>query len=238
MSEFKGFPVRMQYTPLPNLFFSALLPEIGDMNELKTVLHVFEILYSKKGKLHFTTLNELSVHPGVIASLEGPAEQRQEELKQALESAVQRGILLRLDMLDEEKPQIIYLLNNETNRLALPRLKSGEIVLEGLKSRPEESFDIAKMPDLFTLYEQNIGMLTPIIAEELQDWKEHYPENWIKDAIREAVDLNKRSPRYIERILERWSSEGKGDGTYRGNLKKNSDPDKYIRGKYGHIVRR
>ena len=37
--------------------------------------------------------------------------------------------------------------------------------------------------------------------------------------------------------LERWSAEGKDDGTYRGDFKK-TDPDKYIKGKYGHMVRR
>ena len=81
-------------------------------------------------------------------------------------------------------------------------------------------------------------MLTPMIADELREADKQYPETWIKDAIKEAVTLNKRNWRYIARILEHWSTEGKDDGTYRGNLKKNTDPDKYIRGKYGHMVQR
>ena len=79
-------------------------------------------------------------------------------------------------------------------------------------------------------------MLTPMIAEELREAEKLYPEGWIRDAIKEAVSLNKRSIRYIVRILERWSAEGKSDGTYRRYSK--TDPDKYIKGKYGHIVRR
>jgi DNA replication protein len=80
-------------------------------------------------------------------------------------------------------------------------------------------------------------MLTPMIAEELKEAMKLYPESWIRDAIKEAVNQNIRKKSYILAILERWSTEGKGDGTYRGDSKK-TDPDKYIKQKYGHIVRR
>jgi len=76
-----------------------------------------------------------------------------------------------------------------------------------------------------------------MIAEELREAEKLYPVTWIRDAIKEAVSLNKRNWRYVAAILERWSAEGKGDGTYRRDFKKTS-PDKYIKGKYGHMVRR
>jgi DNA replication protein len=76
-----------------------------------------------------------------------------------------------------------------------------------------------------------------MIADELRDAERLYPQTWIRDAIKEAVSRNKRNWRYIAKILERWSAEGKSNGTYRGDFKK-TDPDKYIKGKYGHIVRR
>ncbi|GAH34088.1 unnamed protein product, partial [marine sediment metagenome] len=31
MEQFKGFPAKMQFTSLPNLFFSSLLPQISDI---------------------------------------------------------------------------------------------------------------------------------------------------------------------------------------------------------------
>ena len=102
------------------------------------------------------------------------------------------------------------------------------------------TFPIAEtedMPDVFTLYEQNVGMLTPMIAEELRAAERLYPPSWIKDAVKEAVALNKRNWKYIAAILERWSAEGKGSGTYRRDSKK-TDPDKYIKGRYGHMVQR
>ncbi|GAH24252.1 unnamed protein product, partial [marine sediment metagenome] len=93
-----------------------------------------------------------------------------------------------------------------------------------------------ELPDIFTLYEQNMGMLTPMIAEELREAEKLYPETWIRDAIKEAVNQNKRKWSYISAILERWLAEGRSDGTYRRDSK--TDPDKYIKGKYGHMVRR
>ena len=91
--------------------------------------------------------------------------------------------------------------------------------------------------NIFNLYEQNIGMLTPMIAEELKEAEKRYPEPWIAQAFKEAVALNKRSWRYISRILERWASEGKENGTHRKDSKENGT-DKYVRGKYGHLIRR
>jgi len=91
--------------------------------------------------------------------------------------------------------------------------------------------------NIFTLYEQNIGMITPLIAEELKEAEKLYPPQWIEEAFKEAVTLNKRIWRYIARILERWASEGKDSGEYKRDIKKDG-PDKYIKGKYGHLVKR
>jgi DNA replication protein len=92
-------------------------------------------------------------------------------------------------------------------------------------------------PDIFIAYEENIGLLTPMIADELKDAERTYPADWIRDAIREAALHNKRNIRYITKILETWSAEGRSDGTYQRNPAK-TDPDRYIKGKYGHIVQR
>ena len=35
MNEFNGFPARMEFTPVPNIFLSNVLPEITDAAELK-----------------------------------------------------------------------------------------------------------------------------------------------------------------------------------------------------------
>ena len=63
-------------------------------------------------------------------------------------------------------------------------------------------------PGIFDLYEGQIGMLTPIIAERLIDAEKTYPPDWIAEAFREAAANNAHSWRYIEAILTRWQKDG------------------------------
>ncbi len=64
-------------------------------------------------------------------------------------------------------------------------------------------------PDPFALYEQNIGLMTPLIADELRALEREYPAGWLADAIREAALSSGKSARYVRSILERWSKEGR-----------------------------
>lgn len=238
MEQFKGFPARMQFTSIPNLFFSSLLPQIDDLAELRTTLHVFEGLYRKKGYPRFITYSELLSNASLMNSLKEAAKSPPEALRHALEMAARRGTLLHLVLDRDGAPEDIYFLNTDRNRQVVVKIRNGELVLGGLKAGGQAYIDTEEQPDIFTLYEQNIGMLTPMIAEELREAEKLYPEIWLRDAIKEAVNQNKRKWSYISAILENWSSEGRDDGTYRRDSTKKADPDKYIKGKYGHMVRR
>ncbi|MEE8442810.1 MAG: DnaD domain protein [Dehalococcoidia bacterium] len=57
----------------------------------------------------------------------------------------------------------------------------------------------------------------------------------MQEAFREAVGHNRRSWRYIARILERWSTEGKDDGEP-GRHSQAVDRKEYLR-RYGHLAR-
>ena len=235
MEQFKGFPAKMEFTPLPNLFFSRLLSQITDMTELKTTLHVLAMLYRKRGYPRFVTYRELSGNTSLMSSFRGVAKQPDEVLRSALEVATQRGTIIHVVLDRDGVPEDIYFLNTESDRQIAAKIQNGELKLSGLKPR-EQTYVEEERPDIFTLYEENIGMLTPMIAEELREAEKLYPEAWIRDAIKEAVNQNIRKKSYILAILERWSVEGKSDGTYQRDSKKG--PDKYIKGKYGHMVRR
>ena len=237
MKQFTGFPAKMQFTPVPNFFLSALMPQISDITELKTTLHIFRTLYQKRGYPRFITCRELLGDKSLMSSFKEAARPPDEVLRHALEMATKRGTILHMVLDRDGMPEDIYFLNTESDRQIMAKIQNGELSLSGLKAKGQTPIDTEEPPDIFTLYEQNIGMLTPMIADELRDAERLYPETWIRDAIKEAVSLNKRSWRYIAKILERWSVEGKSNGTYRGDFKK-TDPDKYIKGKYGHMVRR
>ena len=62
---------------------------------------------------------------------------------------------------------------------------------------------------IFRLYEQTIGPLTPILADELREAEKEYPAAWIEDAIRIAVKNNVRRLKYILAVLERMRAEGR-----------------------------
>jgi DNA replication protein len=237
MKSFNGFPAKMAFTPIPKLFLNQLMPQIGDITELKTTLHIMEALYHKKGYPRFVAFSELLGNSGLMSSFKEATEPAEEALHNALKMATKRGTILHLAIEQDGKPEDIYLLNTETDRQAVAKLQKGELKLPGLKARIKPPTITEELPNIFALYEENIGMLTPMIAEELKEAEKLYPETWIRDAIKEAVNYGKRKWSYIAAILERWSAEGRSDGTYRRDSKKD-DPNKYIRQKYGHMVQR
>jgi DnaD/phage-associated family protein len=206
------------------------------MAELKVTLYIFWAVYRKRGYPRFITYRELLNDASLLSAIKETERSPEESLRQALNTAAERGTILYLSLANKGVPEDIYFLNTESDRQAVARIQSGEIVLDRLEIAARPAGTVAELPDIFTLYEQNIGMLTPMIAEELRAAEKLYPTEWLKEAVKEAVALNKRNWRYIARILERWATEGKGDGTYRRDSK--TDPDKYIKGPYGHMVRR
>jgi DNA replication protein len=235
MDKFKGFPAKMQFTPLPNPFFNAILPQISDIAELKVTLYLLAALYRKRGHPRFVSRGELLGNTSLMRSLKQAAEPPAEVLDRALEMAAGRGAFLRTTLDRDGAKEDVYFLNTEADREAVARIQSGELSLPGLKAEEPGPAEAEEPPDIFTLYEENIGMLTPMIAEELKEAERLYPAAWIKDALKEAVSQNKRKWSYISAILERWSQEGRESGTYRRDSKK-QDPDKYVKGKYGHMV--
>jgi DnaD/phage-associated family protein len=68
---------------------------------------------------------------------------------------------------------------------------------------------IWERPNIFKIYEENFGSLTPFLADALRDAERDYPPEWIVAAVEIAVGNNKRFWAYAESILKRWKSAGK-----------------------------
>ena len=81
---------------------ALVLPEIGDLAELKTTLHIFWLLYRKKGYPGFVTYRELVSDPVLLSGLRGEGSPA-ELLRCSLEQAVSRGTLLHLTLEQEEQ---------------------------------------------------------------------------------------------------------------------------------------
>ncbi len=225
MKHFSGFPDRFDFMALPKPFISQVLPLIDDLAELKITILFFKDLYEKKGFPQFVTMAEILSDNGVNLSIG--------EGEQALRRVVDRGTVIQLDAGNNSK---VYFLNDERNRQIVEQVSCGVMALPEIEVEKQVVSLPPPIPDIFSLYEQNIGMLTPIIAEELKEALRIYPDAWINEAIGEATKHNKRNWRYISKILDNWANQGRNDGTYKRDIEKS--PDKYVQGKYGRFVQR
>lgn len=210
---FAGFPPRAQAVTVPSLFFSDVLPQVHDMAELRVCLHVFWRLGQVRRYPRFITYGELVADPVLRRSL-GTA-----DLSAALDAVVARGVLLTLAVEQDGARHQLYFINDQPSRIAVERVARSELAVSLQGGAPSKPSLVPPEPapptSIFSLYEQNVGLLTPILAEELAQAEKKYPASWIADAFREAVRLNKRNWKYISRILERWDTEGKEDGEAR-----------------------
>jgi DNA replication protein len=237
-SSFGGFPARVEVTPLPNVFFSEVLLIVNSLLELKAVMQVFFLLSRRKGYPRFISLGELSGNAVIAAELRKTAGDADALLRAALESAVKHGILLHIPIEVDGKSDDAFFINNQVEKDTISKIINGTLKIPSVEVRVREEPAVEQPRDIYSLYERNIGMLTPILAEELQEAEHRYPPEWIQDAFREALRANVRNWKYIHSILKRWDREGRKDGKPVGDSQKEGDPDKYIRGKYGHMVQR
>ena len=234
MKGFSGFPAgKVHFTPLPNLFFSKLLPAIDDLAELKVILHIFWLLHQKKGYPRYVSRRELEAEGVLLGGLKGTGQEPEERLEQALERAVARGALLHVTAQQGDERNDWYFMNTDVGRRTVDKIRHGELELKAVILPSEVRLEVER-PNIFVLYEQNIGLLTPLIAEELRDAEKTYPADWIEEAFRIAVEHNARRWRYVRSVLERWAAEGKDSE----KAKRGSEEDRrrYIEGKYAEYI--
>ncbi len=63
-------------------------------------------------------------------------------------------------------------------------------------------------PILHSFYDQNIGPVTPFIAESMKEWCEELSEELVMEALKIAVRQNKLIFQYIDGILRQWQQKG------------------------------
>jgi len=236
--RFEGFPAGALATAIPNLFFTAVLPRISDPAELVVSLYFFFAHGRKKGQPRFLTHAELAADHVLAAALDSLGEGA---LRRGLNAAVERGMLLRLDVEPDSaagghagQAQELYFLNTAAGRREVAAIEAGEQDLGRLLPRPTEPPEVR--PNIFELYEQHIGPLTPMVAEYLKGAEEQYPADWFQPAFRIAVEQNKRSWSYIAAILRRWEAEGP-DYEKAGRDLEGPGRKRPLSGRYRHLVR-
>lgn len=229
---FTGFSTD-RLVALPPELFSDVLPAISLPSELKVTLHVFYRLSRQQGNPRRVSWDELSTDQLLRRSLEAIAGLRpaDELLAEGLAAAVRRTTLIHLPLPADGRMVSWYLANTAFNQ-AWAR----QAGLAGQALAPNQS-PVVQRPTLIELYEQNIGLITPLLLEELREAEERFPVEWIAAAIREAVRSNVRSWRYIRKVLERWAVNGRQDAQDRAE-RSTIDIEKYTDGQLGRLYRR
>lgn len=201
----QGIPAGARQTPIPSAFFGQLLSEIDDLAELKATLRLYWYLQSRKGTPRYATLEEMAGARAFWEGIVAPGEDVVQAVKAALDKAVARGSVLRATVESHGASRQVFTLNTEPDRRALERLDGANLPAE---TTGEVHDHAMQRPSIYRLYEENIGLLNPVVAEEMKEAEGLYPLSWIEEAIKEAARFNKKSWRYIQRILETWAREG------------------------------
>jgi DnaD/phage-associated family protein len=198
---FAGFPAGKQPTfRIYTAFVSELLPLIDDLAELKVTLYFMWAIQQREGRYRYLRRRDFLDDENFMAGF------AEDALDAALESACKRGTLLRAEVTLAGEVEPLYFINTQLGRTAVEQIRSGK----WLPSFAEEPVEIIPdRPNIYRLYEANIGPLTPLIADALKDAEKEYPAQWIEDAMRIAVESNARKWSFVRAVLDRWQREGK-----------------------------
>lgn len=241
MRVFPGFDDHSGSVPIPEQFFREVMPYITDRAELLLLLYVFWLVHRSGGESSFFRRRDLERDQRFMTALADPERTPEEALDDALTRSVVRGTLLHLRgrATAESPEEDWYGLNTPENRERARALSEGHREHLGRWAIGLET-DLPRLrpvrPNIFTLYEQTIGVLHPIIADELREAEQEYPMEWIEEAFRIAAERNVRHWRYVRAILERWAREGRDDEEDR-RRREEEDPHRYISGPYGRLIR-
>ena len=230
---FSGFTDEgLNHTPLPNEFFTELLPMIDHLGELQITMYAFWVFNKKEGSFRYFSYQEIAGDDHLLKCLQAPGLSPEEALQDALERAVSRGTLLSVSLAEGDEDEDYYFLNTPSGLAAVASIEAGRWFPSGEVDAPIRLSN--NRPNIFNLYEQNIGPLTPMMAESLREAEREYPPDWIEEAMRIAVENNVRKWRYIEAILEDWKTRGKDAQEDRSDTEKSRR--RYIQGEFSDHI--
>jgi len=230
MKGFGGFPNKGRQIKVPGIFFRDLLPQIDSLFEMKVTLYCIW-WFSHREDAIYIRMQDFQADKTFMSGLGPQSYEQSQALQNGLEAAVARGTLLAISQSAETDIQKYYLINGARGRAIAEAAELGEWN-PGAPNGTALDLRVER-PNVFTLYEQNIGALTPLIADRLRDLSDEVGEAWIVEAVELAVKSNVRKLSYIEGIINRWQQEGRVD-TQEGSQA--DDGSRFLSGKYGDEI--
>jgi DnaD/phage-associated family protein len=209
---------------LPGEFFDQILASASSLDELKVILCAAPLMNPQKDAPRWFFLDDLQESDAARLSFA----KGEGSLQAGLEKACGNGLLLA----GEYQGRTIYFLNTPRSNAALRAMQKGAWSPDLRQPLPAKEID--QKPNIYALYEKNIGPLTPILAETLEDAEKEYPAEWLEEAVKIAVKKNVRNWQYIEAILRSWKEKGRGEKDQRNNKE---DARKYIEGDLADYIK-
>ncbi len=185
----------------------TFIKRINDLDTLKCMLRILDIVAKANDAMTIPIQQKTLLKDALLLNYLG----KPNEIMKALQNALQLGLLSQhVDSDDEIEYTLIYSdtvnCNQNQSRTANDHNRHNKNTLASTS--------------IFKIYEENIGIVTPLVAESLAEAEKRYSSQWIVEAFKLATTRNKRSWAYISRILERWFIEGKTYGDSRKYSKK------------------
>ena len=201
---------------IPREFLTERLALIDDPTEIHVTLAVFR-LAADSGSTPPAVSEESVLRDSVLARTfheDRKSSRLSQRIRRGLQYATARDSILQVVLTVDGHDERWYVPSSQEHRSQLQAvlLERGAWPMAGT-----DAVVVETAPSVFSLYEKNIGMLTPLLTDQIETAMELYPLDWIEDAIREAVTYNKRNWRYVQRVLENWTVNGRGDAASRGN---------------------
>ena len=203
----------------PIVIIEKVLNKIENIETLKFLIYTLYRFQANNLKIQFFTKSQITDSNSIDQFVE-----KKDNLEAILEELIDLEILISIKAKYKNKEDQYYFLNNARNRAALRAIENGEWQP---KSNIEESPNFER-PTIYQLYEDNIGGLTPIIVEMLDDAEQEYSYQWIEEAVKIAVKKDVRNWSYIEAILKRWKKDKSTSWTGEKNDSEEEDPFAHI----------
>ena len=221
-----GFPLPDDFatTRIPNAVLGRVLSTIEDADEIKLILRAIWLLEHQRGYPRYINRDDLRRDRVLSVAITD-----QPDFDRILNSAIEHGVFVEATI----NGNICLMFNTEAARRASIEVSSTTDNLNKDDNGWETRSTSTGSADAFRAYEENIGILSPMIRQSILAALEDFTDEDITHAIRIAVENESRSWSFVAGVLRRWARDGipheRRDGTARGESERGRIPEDQLR---------
>lgn len=185
-------------TRVPNAVLSAVLNEVEESGTVKLILRAVWLLERQRGFPASITVNELR-HDRVLIRVF----KSKERFDAALDQSLNLGVLIKFELNNADA----LMLNTVSATRQVGHAKGAQS--ENIDDDGWDASVGSETPDdAFRAYEENIGILSPMIRENITAVLQDFSDEDIIEAIKIAVENENRSWSYVAGVLRKWARDG------------------------------